>query len=134
MIDALNKRLVFLKDVIQKLDLKNVDLIHARAEEYARENRNKFDVVTARAVAALPILLEYSLPTLKNNGYFIAYKALEDINIEHTLNILNSKIDLILKFDLPNGAGVRTLIKIIKEKDIILKYPRKFTEIKNRPL
>lgn len=133
LVDALNKRIKFLSVVISELSLENITLVHARAEEYAKENRCKFDVVTARAVAPLPILLEYSMPMVKVNGYFIAYKGLEDEKESfNALKILNSKIELKEEFDY--GVGIRSLFKINKMKNISNKYPRRFSEIKKRPL
>lgn len=136
LIDSLNKRIEFLKFVIKKLNLKNIEVIHVRAEEYAKNNIEKFDIVTARAVAHLSILLEYSIPMLKIGKYFIAMKA----NIEEELNdskvalkLLNSKIDNIIKFKLPNEDN-RTLIKITKEKATNKIYPRKNSEIKRKKL
>ena len=61
--------------VIDKLELKNINVINARAEEYAKDNREKYDIVTSRAVAPLKHLLEYSIPTLKINGNFISLKS-----------------------------------------------------------
>ena len=74
LVDSLQKRLKFLKEVINELELHNIELVHSRAEDYVRENREKFDVVTARAVAPINILLEYSLPLVKPNKYFISMK------------------------------------------------------------
>ena len=135
LVDALNKRINFLNEVITNLILENVTLVHARAEEYAKENRSKFDVVTARAVASLPVLLEYSLPIVKVNGCFIAYKGMEDIsNSNNALNILNGKVEEKIEFKLPKEESERTLIKIKKLKEISNKYPRRFSEIKKKPL
>ena len=135
LIDALNKRINFLNKVCEELNLKDVTLIHARAEEYAKTNRDKFDVVTARAVAPLNILLEYSLPILKKDKYFIALKGNE--NTKESLNalkILNSKIVKEERFLLPIEESTRTIIKIQKNGIISGKYPRKYAEIKKKPL
>ena len=74
LLDSLNKRINFLNTVIEELKLENIETIHARAEEYAILNRNKFDITTSRAVAHLSILLEYAIPITKENGYFIPLK------------------------------------------------------------
>ena len=74
-IDALNKRISFLNDLAKELELDNVKALHIRAEEYAKEKRNSFDIVTARAVARLNILSELCLPLVKVGGYFIAMKS-----------------------------------------------------------
>ncbi len=135
LVDALNKRINFLKLVCEELGLKNVECIHARAEEYALKNREKFDVVTARAVAALRVLLEYSIPLVKNSKYFIALKGTEDINeSKNALKVLNSKIVQKEKFLLPIENSNRTIIKVQKLGNTSGKYPRRFSEIKKKPL
>jgi len=135
LVDALNKRIKFLKLVCGELGLTNVECIHARAEEYAIKNREKFDVVTARAVAALPVLLEYSIPLVKNSKYFIALKGTEDINeSKNALKILNCKILQEEKFLLPIEKSNRTIIKVQKLGNTSGKYPRRFSEIKKKPL
>ena len=74
LLDATNKKCIFLQNVINKLELKNINVINARAEEFSKQNREKYDIVTSRAVAPLKHLLEYSIPTLKVNGSFISLK------------------------------------------------------------
>ena len=102
LVDALNKRIKFLEIVVKELDLKQVFLIHARAEEYALKNKEKFDIVTARAVASLNILLEYSLPLVKVNKYFIAMKGKEDLDqSKNALLLLNGKVLKNCEFLLP---------------------------------
>lgn len=135
LVDSLNKRIEFLKVVIKELGLTGIDAIHARAEEYAVSNREKFDVVTARAVASLNILLEYSIPLVKVGGYFIAMKGkMEEESSEKALKILSSKIESIDNFLLPVENSNRTLIKVKKEEKTNKKYPRKFSEMKKRPI
>ena len=133
LVDSLNKRIEFLKVVIKELGLNKIEAIHARAEEYALKNREKFDVVTARAVASLNVLLEYSIPLAKINGYFVAMKGkLEDEDSNNALKVLSSRIELIDNFLLPIENSNRTLIKVRKEAKTASKYPRKFTEIKKK--
>ena len=137
LVDSLNKRINFLNYVIKKLKLENIEVYHDRAEEFAKNNIEKFDVVTARAVAHLSILLEYSIPMVKINKYFIAMKANINEEIEESqnaLNILNSNIIKIEKFNLPIELSNRTLIKIKKIKKTNSKYPRKNNEIKKKML
>ena len=137
LIDSLNKRIEFLKIVIKELNLNNIEAIHARAEEYAKDNIEKFDIVTSRAVAPLNILLELSIPLLKINKYFISYKGIisrEIIESENALKQLDSKIDKIEEFELPKENSNRTIIKIKKLNKTNKKYPRKFSEIKKKPL
>lgn len=136
LLDSLNKRIEFLKKVIEELKLTDIEVIHARAEEYAINNRNKFDVTTARAVAHTSILLEYAIPMTKIDGYFIPLKANmnEEINeIDNALNQLNTKLIKRKEFKLPIEESNRTIILFQKEKDN-KNYPRKNSEIKKNKL
>lgn len=137
LIDSLNKRIKFLNMVIDNLELENIKAIHTRAEEFALLNKEKYDIVTARAVAHLSILLEYGLPMLKINHYFIAMKGNLNNELDESYNalkILNGKLDKIENFQLPKENSNRVLIKIKKEKPCSLKYPRKYSEIKKKRL
>lgn len=136
LLDSLNKRVEFLKVVIDKLNLKNIEVIHSRAEDYALKNRNKFDVTTARAVAHTSILLEYAIPLTKINGYFIPLKAnmteeLKEIN--NAINELNVRLIKKEEFKLPIEGSNRTILLFEKLKDN-KKYPRKYSEIKKKRL
>lgn len=137
LIDSLNKRINFLNEVIQELGLTNIKAIHARVEEYGISNREKYDLVIARAVAPLNILLEYCIPLTKVDGYFIAMKANVDKEIEvssQALEKLESKIADVFSFTLPIEQSMRTIIKIKKLAKTAKKFPRKYSEIKKRPL
>ena len=137
LLDSTNKRCLFLQMVIDKLNLKDVNVINARAEEFAKENREKYDIVTSRAVAPLKHLLEYSIPLVKVNGTYVAMKS--DITkeldgIEVYEKKLNIKQENLIKFNLPLENSLRTLIsyKKLKETDSI--YPRRYSEIKKKSL
>ena len=96
LVDSLNKRINFLNEVIDKLKLQNIKTIHTRIEEFGIKNREKYDIVVARAVAQLDILLEYCIPITKVNGYFIAMKGncFEEINnSKNALDKLNCHIE-----------------------------------------
>lgn len=137
LIDALNKRINFLNDVIEKLELKDIETIHSRSEDYALKNREKFDVVTARAVASLPVLMELCVPLVKEQGYFIPLKANiteEKILSKNAISKLYLKEVDEIKFILPVEESNRCLVKYLKEKKTDKKYPRKFSEIKKRAL
>lgn len=135
LVDALQKRINFLNDVIKELNLDKIETVHARIEEYGIKNREIFDVATARAVAPLNVLLEYSIPILKQNGYFIPMKAnIENENYENALKILCCSVEQTYKFLLPIEQSNRTIIKIKKEKQTPKKYPRKNNLIKTKPL
>lgn len=136
LIDSLNKRINFLNDVIRKLGLNEIQTIHSRIEDYAHKNNNKFDIVTARAVAPLNVLLEYSIPIVKDNMYFISLKGkCEDEKLYiNALKKLKSKIVLTECFKLPYENSDRTIYKIQRTGKIEKKYPRNNREIKNNPL
>lgn len=136
LIDSLNKRINFLQDVIDELGLTNIDALHYRVEEYALDNREKFDIVTARAVANINVLLEYSMPLVKVGGYFVPMKAKLDNepSFEHAVKELNCTLSKSVEFELPVEESKRTILKFYKEKSTSSKYPRKFAEIKKRPL
>lgn len=137
LLDALNKRINFLNDVIEKLELKDIETIHSRSEDYALKNREKFDVVTARAVASLPVLMELCVPLVKEQGYFIPLKANiteEKILSKNAISKLYLKEVDEIKFILPVEESNRCLVKYLKEKKTDKKYPRKFSEIKKRAL
>ncbi len=136
LVDSLQKRVNFLNIVIKELNLRDIETVHGRAEEYALNNRNKFDITTSRAVAHTSVLLEYAIPLTKPNGYFIPLKA----NVEEELKEANNAISklntkLIKKevFELPVEKSIRTILVFKKEKDNIL-YPRKYSEIKKQRL
>ena len=135
--DALNKRLIFLNEVIQTIELHNIETVHARAEEYAINHREEFDAVTSRAVAPLTTLLEYSVPLVKINGYFIPMKgdiAQEIKESSNAIKLLNVKLICQEEFQLPVNLNHRTILKFQKFKMTSVKYPRKFSDMKKKPL
>ena len=137
LVDSLNKRIIFLNSVIKELGLKNIEAVHARAEEYIEGRRENFDIVTSRAVANLNLLSELCIPYVKINGYFIAMKAEAEIEIkqsENAIKTLGSVLTDVLIFELPYKEGKRTLVKIKKINKTDSKYPRKFSEIKKKTL
>ena len=136
LVDSLNKRINFLNEVIKELKLEKIETVHARMEEYSKNNIEKFDVVTARAVAQMNFLLEVSVPMLKVGKYFVAMKGnLEnESNYNKALEKLFSEQVSLIKFKLPYEESSRTLIKIIKNKSTSKTFPRKYNEIKRKPL
>ncbi len=139
LIDALNKRVQFLNNVITTLSLKDVVAVHARAEEAGRLDnyRAQFDYAFSRAVTALPVLVEYAAPLLKVGGTFVAYKAgdiQEEVNSSTAaLTALNCKISKILKYT-DNLDIKRTLLFIEKCDDTPSKYPRRVGIASKRPI
>ena len=133
LVDSLQKRIVFLDELIKKLGLNKVKTVHSRIEDYAKENRECFDIVTSRAVANLRVLSEISIPLVKVNGYFIPMKANIDNEIEESKDILDkldSNIEELIEFSLPIENSTRTLIKIKKNNKTNIKYPRRYDLIK----
>ena len=137
LVDSLNKRIIFLNNVIEQLGLKNIVAIHSRAEDYAKYNKESFDIVTSRAVANLNTLSELCIPMVKIGGYFISMKADANLEVENAKNAIKTLGGVLrdtIVFNLLYDAGVRTLIKIEKVSKTNIKYPRKFSEIKKKPL
>jgi len=137
LIDSTLKKCNFLKMVANELKLKDINVINARAEEYAKNVREEYDIVTARAVAPLKHLLEYGVPLVKVSGNFIAMKANIDgeiINISNYYKKLNIEEVGRIEFKLPIEDSNRTIISFKKNKKTDDKYPRKYTEIKKKEL
>ena len=137
LIDSLNKRIIFLNEVINHLNLNNIKAIHTRAEDYIKENRESFDIVTSRAVANLQMLSELCIPFVKVNGYFIPMKAeatKEITDSTNAIDTLGAVIEKVYEFNLFSDTLKRTIIKIKKTRVTMNKFPRKFSEIKKKPL
>ena len=134
LLDSLNKRINFLNNTIQTLNLKNIEAIHGRAEDFAKlsDYREKFDITTARAVANLKVLSEYCLPFVKVGGKFIAYKSgncEEEINeAKQIIFELGGKISKVIDYNI--GENSRKLVIIEKTKETPKKYPRPIKQIK----
>lgn len=139
LLDSLNKRIVFLDNIIRKLELRNTKTIHARAEDIGKdkEYREKFDITTSRAVAPLNVLVEYMLPFNKINGKCICMKGsnLEELNqSEKALKEIGGKINKIEKIVLPETNMERNIVVINKFKSTPMKYPRKAGTPKKDPI
>lgn len=139
-VDSLAKRLKFLQDLITELNLSDVTLVHGRAEDVGQNKlyRQKFDLVTARAVANMATLSEYCLPLVKQNGYFVALKgpkANEELNEAHkAIEVLGGKVITEKELTLPASEEERTLILIQKVKDTPKKYPRQAGTPNRKPI
>ena len=140
LMDSLNKRINFLNEIINKLDLKNIVAIHARAEELARnkEYREKFDIATSRAVANLSTLSEYMLPFVKKNGMVISMKGSnieEEVkNAKKAIKILGGEIEKIDNFNLANTNNIRNIITIKKVVKTPKEFPRKAGKPSKEPI
>ncbi len=131
LVDSLNKRINFLNDVKNSLNLENVQNLHYRAEEFGKNKdyREQFDIAVSRAVANLSTLVEYLLPLVKIGGKVICMKGSnieEELNqAKYAVNELGGKIKAIEEFVLPETDMKRTIIIIEKVKNTPQKYPRK---------
>ena len=140
LLDSLNKRLLFLEDVIDELELDNIKTVHSRAEEAGRMKnlRENYDLCVSRAVANLSTLSEYCLPLVKVGGIFISYKAGEvedEINsAKHAIKKLGGKIKSVEEFSLPDSDISRSFVIIEKVNETSNLYPRKPGTPNKKPL
>lgn len=131
LLDSLNKRVNFLQAVIDELELKEIDAIHGRAEDFAKKGklREQYDLCVSRAVANLSTLSEYCLPYVKIGGKFISYKSEkiseESESAKNAIAILGGKIEEQVEFTIPDSDIYRNLFVIQKCKETPNKYPRK---------
>jgi 16S rRNA (guanine527-N7)-methyltransferase len=136
MVEPIGKRTTFLSEVVKQLGLKNTEVVNGRAEEFA-DRKLRYEVATARAVAALPILLELCTPLVKVNGLIIAMKGssgMEELDqSKHAMEVLNLKVKEIQKEVLPS-AGIRYNIVVQKVRETPIGYPRNYSQIKKKPL
>ncbi|MCI6664982.1 MAG: 16S rRNA (guanine(527)-N(7))-methyltransferase RsmG [Lachnospiraceae bacterium] len=140
LLDSLNKRVSFLNEVIDELKLKDIEALHGRAEDYASDNkyREKYDICVSRAVANLSTLSEYCIPFVKEDGFFISYKAGESEeeinNSKNAIKILGGKINKVEEFVLPGTDVSRVFVFIRKLELTDKKYPRKAGVPAKKPL
>lgn len=131
LLDSLNKRVQFLNTVIDTLELTDIETIHGRAEDFAKQTqyREQFDLCVSRAVANLATLSEYCIPYVKQEGMFIPYKSgeiEEELqNSKKAVHVLGGKIEDVIKFQLPGTEIGRSFVKIRKVQNTAKKYPRK---------
>lgn len=139
LLDSLKKRVDFLDELVIEINVNNVIPYHGRAESYGRDEvfRNHFDFVVSRAVAELPVLLEYCIPFVKKGGYFVSYKgrrAEEELQQSGcALEVLGAEIDHIEQYELNEGEE-RNLIYIMNKSVTNKKYPRRVGKPKKKPL
>lgn len=136
LVDSVNKKVNFMNEVIDKLDLSNARAIHTRAEDFAKENRETFDVVVSRAVANMSTLSELCLPFLKVGGIFIALKgprADEELEAaQNAIKILGGKVKEIERFKIDDNDRVNIIVEKIHPTK--KKYPRGKNQAKKNPL
>ena len=138
LLDSLNKRIDFLSETCEKLDLDDVQCIHARAEEAPKDYRGAFDIATSRAVARMSVLCELCLPFLKVGGVFVAMKgpdcAQELSEAENAIKLLGGEIRETKLYPIPGTDITHAAVIIEKVKPTHPKYPRKWAQIKKQPL
>lgn len=147
LLDSLNKRVGFLREVMEKLDFQNVEAVHGRAEDFAKPGqlRENFDLCVSRAVANLSVLSEYCLPYVKVGGKFVSYKS-DKINIElegsrteveeaeRAISVLGGKLAEQKEFMLPFSDIYRNLVVIEKDRPTPKQYPRKAGTAGRKPI
>jgi 16S rRNA (guanine(527)-N(7))-methyltransferase GidB len=138
LLDAQGKRVDFLREVCGELGLSDVACVHARAEEFAAHRRESFDLVTSRAVAALPMLAELGLPLVRVGGRFIAMKSVDSgeelESAAHAISLLGGRVERVWDYTIPGTEIVHRAIIIEKTAATPAKYPRAFAKIKKQPL
>ena len=138
LLDSLNKRIDFLKEVCADLRLDDVNCVHGRAEEFAAAHRESYDIVTSRAVANLQMLCELCLPLVKEGGYFLSMKAVDsdqELKLAYTaIKTLGGQVEQVKDYTIPGTDVAHRLIFIKKIGPTPKKYPRAFAKIKNAPL
>ena len=138
LLDSLNKRIDFLKEVCDDLGLRDVDCVHARAEEFAAQHREGFDIVTSRAVANLRMLSELCLPLVKVGGFFLSMKSVDsDAELEdaqQAIAILGGRVTDVKDYVIPGTEVTHRVIFVQKLKETPKKYPRAFAKITKSPL
>lgn len=131
LLDSLNKRILFLNKVISILDLKEIETVHGRAEDFAKPGklREQYDICVSRAVANMTTLSEYCLPFVKKGGFFISYKSekiVEEMTVaEKGIKLLGGKIENQIEFHLPGSDMYRNFVLVKKTKETPKLYPRK---------
>lgn len=138
LLDSLDKRIGFLKNCCERLDIRDVSCIHARAEEIPQGCRESFDFALSRAVARLNLLCELCLPYVKKGGAFIAMKG-SDLDqelkeAEKAIALLGGKVERKLDYTIPGTDVTHSLLIIRKESSTPAKYPRRWAQIKKSPL
>ena len=138
LLDSLNKRIQFLETVCRELDLPDVACVHARAEEFAAEHRETFDLAVSRAVAALPVLCELCLPYVKVGGAFLAMKSVdcgrELEEAAHCIKLLGARLEECRDYTIPGTDVIHRLVVLRKVAPTLKGYPRRWAKIQKAPL
>ena len=138
LLDSLGKRIAFLQRVCDEMGLQRVTCVHARAEEFAAKHREQYDIATSRAVAALNVLCELTLPLVKVGGRFLAMKAVDSdeeiLAAKSAVAQLGGKVEDIRDYTIPGTDITHRVVVIGKVKPTPAAFPRAFAKIKKAPL
>ncbi|MBP3501742.1 MAG: 16S rRNA (guanine(527)-N(7))-methyltransferase RsmG [Oscillospiraceae bacterium] len=138
LLDSLGKRIAFLQRVCDEMGLQRVTCVHARAEEFAAKHREQYDIATSRAVAALNVLCELTLPLVKVGGRFLAMKAVDSDDeiraAKSAVAQLGGKVEDIRDYTIPGTDITHRVVVIGKVKPTPAAFPRAFAKIKKAPL
>ena len=138
LLDSLGKRINWLSEVCNELQLKRVQCVHARAEEFAMQHREQFDIVASRAVAQLNMLAELCLPLVKVGGQFLAMKSVDTEDeiaaAKSAIRTLGGQIAGVEDYTIPTSGVTHRLVIIEKVSPTPKSYPRAFAKIKKSPL
>lgn len=140
LMDSLQKRIRFLQEVCERMGLKGVTCLHSRAEDAGRDRRyrQQYDIAVARAVASLPVLLEYCTPFVKPGGYFICQKGpsvVEELDIsKKAVSVLGCKVEELIDIEIPYSDLQHKILLIRKEKPTPPAYPRKAGKPSKEPI
>ena len=138
LLDSTGKRVDFLREACETLRLDGVDCIHARAEDFAAERRETFDLAVSRAVAALPVLCELCLPLVRVGGQFLAMKSAQSgaelAGAAHAIEALGGRLSRAVDYAVPTSGVTHRLIVIDKIEPTPKGYPRAYAQIKKKPL
>ena len=138
LLDSLGKRIDWLAETCAAMGLERVDCVHARAEEFAVQHRQQYEIATSRAVAALPLLCELALPLVKPGGCFLAMKSVDsDDEIQSArgaMGQLGGRLESVRDYDIPGTEVVHRLVVIRKVKDTPPQFPRPWAKMKKAPL
>ena len=138
LLDSLGKRIDWLAETCAAMGLERVDCVHARAEEFAVQHRQQYEIATSRAVAALPLLCELALPLVKPGGCFLAMKSVgSDDEIQSArgaMGQLGGQLESIRDYAIPGTEVTHRLVVIRKVKDTPPRFPRTWAKMKKAPL
>lgn len=137
LLDSNHKKTKFLEILVNKLELNKTNIICSRSENYIKNNREFFDLVTSRAVADLTVLTELSLPYVKVRGFFVSYKGDSKVEVDaalYAMEKLGGKLKSIINLTLPNENSKRSLVIVEKITSTPSLYPRTYDKILKKPL